>query len=87
MSKKNNKKTTTNSVSSPSSQASQNYLVLVLLSFFLGHLGVDRFYGGRIGLGLVKLFTIGGFGIWWLVDLILALVGAQKNNKGQQIKP
>nr|WP_237076510.1 TM2 domain-containing protein [Mycoplasma phocoeninasale] len=36
---------------------------LTLLSFFFGGLGIDRFYGGRVGLGLLKLFTAGGFGI------------------------
>ena len=41
------------------------------MSILFGSLGVDRFIMGHIGLGIVKLITFGGFGIWWLIDLIL----------------
>ena len=43
----------------------------IILSILLGELGVDRFYLGYTGLGILKLITAGGFGIWWLIDLIL----------------
>lgn len=59
--------------------------VLTILSFFLGGLGVDRFYSGRVGLGVAKLLTAGGFGIWSLVDFILAIAGAQKDGQGNVI--
>ena len=45
-------------------------VVALILSIFLGELGIDRFYLGYIGTGILKLITCGGFGIWWLIDLI-----------------
>lgn len=48
-----------------------NWIFALLMSIFFGTLGVDRFILGHIGLGLLKLITMGGFGIWWLIDLIL----------------
>ena len=41
------------------------------MSVAFGGFGVDRFYFGQIGLGIFKLLTLGGFGIWWFIDIIL----------------
>lgn len=48
-----------------------NWILTLVMSIFFGTLGIDRFMMGHIGLGILKLITAGGFGIWWLVDVIL----------------
>jgi TM2 domain-containing membrane protein YozV len=57
-----------------------NWIVTLVMSIFFGYLGVDRFMMGHIGLGLLKLCTAGGFGIWWLVDVILIATRYQFKN-------
>jgi TM2 domain-containing membrane protein YozV len=64
---------------------SKSYLVTWLLSLFLGYFGVDRFYLNQIGLGIFKLITGGGFGIWYLIDLILILAGQLKAKDGSAL--
>lgn len=56
-------------------------LALMIISWSLGYLGVDRFYRGEIGLGVLKLITGGGFGIWYLVDAIIATARFGKENR------
>ena len=53
----------------------KNKTTALLLSFFLGGFGVDRFYLGYTGLGILKLVTAGGCGIWALIDFIMIILG------------
>ena len=64
----------------------KEFLVALLLSIFLGQLGVDRFYLGYIGTGILKLITFGGCGIWWLVDVILIATKNMKDANGLPLK-
>ncbi len=48
-----------------------NWILTLVMSIVFGSLGVDRFIMGHVGLGVLKLITFGGFGVWWLVDIIL----------------
>ena len=48
-----------------------NWLLVLLMSIFFGYLGVDRFIMGHVGWGILKLITLGGLGLWWLIDIIL----------------
>ena len=63
----------------------KEWLVALLLSIFLGYLGVDRFYLGHIGLGIAKLLTAGGCGIWYIVDIILIATGSLKDDQGREL--
>ena len=65
--------------------AGKDWLVALLLSIFLGCLGVDRFYLGYIGLGILKLVTAGGFGIWWLIDVILIATNKLNDSEGREL--
>ncbi|MHA0273095.1 TM2 domain-containing protein [Mycoplasma sp. 48589B] len=68
-------------------KSNRNWFINLMFSIFLGEFGIDRFYGGRIGLGLLKLFTVGGCGVLWIIDVILAILGKQKDSQGLYIRP
>ncbi|KGE73874.1 TM2 domain-containing protein [Spirochaeta lutea] len=60
-------------------------LAALLLCFFLGYLGIHRFYVGKTGTGLLYLFTGGLFGIGWLVDLVFIILGMFTDGDGRKV--
>ena len=65
----------------------KGFVPTVLLCFFLGVLGIHRFYVGKIGTGILQLVTLGGLGIWVLIDFIMIVVGKFTDRNGLPIKP
>ncbi|MFB4275869.1 MULTISPECIES: TM2 domain-containing protein [unclassified Nonomuraea] len=63
----------------------KSWLVAVLLCFFLGALGVHRFYVGKIGTGILMIVTLGGLGVWVLIDFIMILIGKFTDKQGQPL--
>jgi TM2 domain-containing membrane protein YozV len=63
----------------------KQWLVAVLLSFFLGGLGVDRFYLGYTTLGIIKLVTLGGCGFWALYDFIMLIMDKIPDAEGRPL--
>lgn len=60
----------------------KSWVVTLVLSIVLGGLGIHRFYVGKIGTGILMLLTGGGFGIWYLIDIILVAVGKFTDKDG-----
>lgn len=60
--------------------------ISIILSIFLGYWGIDRFFIGDIGLGLAKLLTGGGCGIWWFIDIFLIMGATRRNNSKKMIQ-
>jgi TM2 domain-containing membrane protein YozV len=57
-----------------------------LLSYLAGKFGADRFYLGQTGLGIAKLLTCGGFGIWWIIDMCMIGSGNVTDNEGNSLQ-
>lgn len=64
----------------------REYVITILISWFVGIFGVDRFYLGYTGLGIAKLLTCGGFGIWAIIDLILIILRKVPDAEGRPLR-
>jgi len=66
-------------------ESKKSRLAALLLCFFLGGLGIHRFYVGKIGTGIIWLLTLGLLGIGALIDLVLIAVGTFKDKEGKNV--
>ena len=64
----------------------KGFVPTILLCFFLGTFGAHRFYVGKIGTGILQLLTLGGLGIWVLIDFIIIVTGGFRDSADLPIK-
>jgi TM2 domain-containing membrane protein YozV len=69
----------------PQKRSEKSRLACFLLCFFIGWLGAHRFYTGKTGTAILMILTIGGGGIWVIVDLIFILTGAFRDKAGDPV--
>jgi TM2 domain-containing membrane protein YozV len=65
--------------------STKSRLAAILMCFFVGVIGVHRFYVGKIGTGIAMILTFGGLGIWVLVDLIMIAAGSFTDIDGKYV--
>jgi len=67
-------------------KSEKGFVPTLLLAILLGGLGIHRFYVGKIGTGILMILTLGGLGIWALIDIIMIAVGSFTDKNGLPIK-
>jgi TM2 domain-containing membrane protein YozV len=73
------------SLSEQREKREQRWLICLLLSIFLGGLGAHRFYTNKIGTAILMIVTLGGFGIWYIIDIIIIAIGKFRDKDGNYI--
>jgi len=68
-----------------SSTSDKSKTTAILLCLFLGGIGVHRFYLGYTKYGVIQLLTLGGIGIWSLIDLVRLITGSLKDHEGKDL--
>lgn len=63
----------------------KDWLTALLLAIFLGEFGVQSFYTGKIVIGILQLVTLGGCGIWTIIDIILIATGSYRDAQGRPL--
>ena len=67
-------------------KSEKGFIPTLLLCFFLGGFGIHRFYVGKVGTGIAMLLTLGGLGIWTIIDFVRIVTGNFKDKDGLEIK-
>lgn len=67
-------------------RSEKGFVPTLLLAIFLGGLGFHRFFVGKIGTGILQLLTLGGLGIWALIDVVMIIVGSFKDKEGLPVR-
>ena len=71
--------------SEKSEPSDKDFITTLLICVFLGGLGVHRFFVDKMGTGVLMLVTLGGLGIWWIIDIILIVTGSFEDSEGRVI--
>jgi len=74
-------------MSTKSGNSEKAFVTTLILAILLGGLGVHRFYVGKTGTGIIQLLTLGGLGIWALIDIIMIATQKFTDSEGLLIKP
>lgn len=67
-------------------KSEKDFILTILLCLFAGWLGIHRFYTGKVATGILMLLTGGGFGVWYLIDLIMIALGRFRDSEGLVIE-
>lgn len=70
----------------PASTNEDRWLIALILCILVGSLGVHRFYTGNIVTGVLMLITLGGCGVWTIIDLIMIAANTYRDGNGNTLK-